>query len=152
MRALLMIPLLMLAVPDRQDPTPREAKSLTEQFQGKWQKVKWVAFGKEDMQTFSEDVFTIIDASHWTNMERGESTGDEFIYTIDLTKHPAAFSMVYKDKNVEKKLGVVRINGIFKIEGDILTYCATINGAAPTEFISTSENGMVLTQMRRYQK
>lgn len=136
MSALLLISVLTVAVPDRQDPTVKVAEPLQEQLLGEWRVTRRVAHGTEDGNSDSRSVFTAGTMQHLN--DNGTLPWSKFTYTLDTTKIPATIIL---DKNV---------TGIFKIEADVLTICFGRQGI--TDFKSTPDSATILLVLTRVRK
>lgn len=123
MHALLMIPLLALAVPDRPDPTPREAKSPQELIVGDWLCIE--ATGNT-VHTFRvTPAETLWSLNGLPSPENGLTAN----IVIDGSKTPATIDFT-------AKRGGGKYLGIWKVEGDQLTFAINDinNNSRPTEF------------------
>jgi uncharacterized protein (TIGR03067 family) len=119
MRALLMLAIFAVVVPDRQDPTPKEAKPLPAQLLGDWQdrNNKILVFR---IMT-AESVFLV-------NGQPNPADGLTATYSIDWTKNPVAIDFIARGGGRE-------LNGILKLEGDRLTLALPLNNSArPSDF------------------
>ena len=145
MRALLLLASLMIAVPDREDPAPKRAKSLEEQLVGQWVVVKQVISGKEapdragGSYIFARDTVQRVEA-------KGEIKDPPLKYRLDASKTPVAMDIVsVRGENFD-------IMAIVKLEGDVLTICYSLSDTRPLEFISPKTANAGLMQLRRLGK
>ena len=132
MRVVLMIAVFAVAVPDRPDPTPREARTPQEQILGDWMFI-----------TNSNVVFTFrITASEsvWSvNDKPSPDNGLTASIAIDGSKIPGAIDFL-------PKRGGEKILAIWKVEGDQLTVAFTgTGGKRPAEFAAPAH----VAQFRR---
>jgi uncharacterized protein (TIGR03067 family) len=142
--ALLLIAVLSLAAPNREDPTPKEAKSLHEQLIGDWLQVKRVIGGTDQPNLNNLTlVFTRESLQHVHVVNGLKKPGPSFSYSLDVTKAPAVISF-----------RTSKFEGILKIEGDILTICYSQMGASrpPGQFLSTANPPTTLLQATRIRK
>ncbi len=145
MRAFLLLAVL-LAVPDREDPTPRpKPRTLQEQLLGEW-RVEKVAFaGGPDVPGPDMENRTL----HFTPTEilvkvNGEPRpADDAGYQLDATKTPVAIDLL-SGKGQDKK-----IEGILKLEGNQLTICFSVDGARPTEFNTATKSIQAVLHLKR---
>lgn len=127
MRAFAMFALVVIAVPDRQDPTPREAKPPHEQIVGDW---RYISNAKDaaPQQGTPDFVFRILpNESIW--IDRGKpSPGNGFTAKVsfDWTKTPVHFDL-------KPNHGGSVIEAILKLDGDRLTM-GWSNGPRPADF------------------
>ena len=121
MRALLLIAVAAVAVPDRPAPTPKEkAKPLAEQVLGKWLLVKHTLSGQDKKADGSIIVFT---PTELEMHDKGQRTPEQDAsYQLDAGKKPAAIDIVPKQD------GTMKIEGILKVEGNTLTFCFPFGG------------------------
>lgn len=134
MHALLMIPLLALAVPDRPDPTPREAKSLQELIVGDWLCIEATGTTVHTFRvTPAETVWSL---NGLPSPENGLTAN----IVIDGSKTPATIDFT-------AKRGGGKYLGIWKIEGDQLTLAFNQLGhnLRPTAFAAPAQ----VTRFRR---
>jgi uncharacterized protein (TIGR03067 family) len=142
MRAALMIAVLAVAVPDRPDPTPKEARPLQEQLQGEWQVVAALTAGKP-IATLKPGEAVFIFAGDRLTISR-PTLENVYEFTIDATPNPAAISVRSK-RIAGKEVNGAPVMGILKIEGDLLSICLRpVNG-----FASTPETKATLWQVKR---
>ena len=132
MRVVLMIAVFAVAVPDRPDPTPREARTPQEQILGDWMLI-----------TNSNVVFTFrITASEsvWSvNGKPSPDNGFTASIAIDASTTPGAIDFL-------PKRGGEKILAIWKVEGDQLTVAFAGSGdTRPTEFAAPAR----VAQFRR---
>ncbi|MSQ94300.1 MAG: TIGR03067 domain-containing protein [Gemmataceae bacterium] len=148
MRALLILSMLAVVVPDREDQTPKEkAKPIQQQILCDWQLVQSVRGGRPDHQKDAMDAVLTFTAGEIQITENGKRQDrDDAVYTLDLTKKPVAIDITPKRGNERK------IEGILKLEGDQLTICFTLDGPRPTEFTTRGEKVIALMQLRRIKK
>jgi uncharacterized protein (TIGR03067 family) len=151
MRAALMIAVLAVAVPDRPDPTPKEARPLTEQLQGEWQMVSTLVGGQPDKISVRGDHVIVFKADQMHIGLRAKQLPAQFKYAfaVDATKKPASFDIIYQRTEKGKILPC-----IVKIEGEVLTLCYSRLGAndRPAEFASPRDTNIVLWQFKRVGK
>jgi uncharacterized protein (TIGR03067 family) len=144
MRTLVMFAVLAVAVPDRPDPTPKEAKPLAEQLQGHWQ----ITASFIDGVAFPLGGYYLIDGKRMMYFEKGKTRDESTTYTIDVTKKPATIDVISKIGDMD-----VKEMGIFKIEGDVLTTCWPFqSGNRPTQFELDPKKHSALMQMKRIKK
>jgi uncharacterized protein (TIGR03067 family) len=119
MRCLLIFAFLVIAVPDRQDPTPKEAKPLREQIFGDWQDRNNKILVIRIMPT--ESIFLV-------NGKPSPADGLTATYAIDWSKNPVAIDFIARG-------GGRKLEGILKLEGDRLILALPLNNATrPTDF------------------
>jgi uncharacterized protein (TIGR03067 family) len=147
-RAVLLIGVLAIAVPDREAPKVETVKPFQEQLLGEWRFVKVVLAGQDDPKgnkdlvlTFTKDVIHV--------RENGQAKPSEDAgYRIDATRQPIAFDITPKVPQGMK------IAGIIKLEGDDLTICLSAptgpEAGRPTNFASTPE--VILMHLKRVKK
>jgi uncharacterized protein (TIGR03067 family) len=144
MRTIFLIALVIVAVPDRQDPN---TKSPQEELLGEWQFVKGLLLGREDLlggkdlaYLFGNDVIRVRDNGQIM-------PADDRGYLIDTTQKPIAFDII--PKNGQKVLGIL------KLEGDQLVICYNAGPPSPTrptEFIAPPQSMTALMYFKRAKK
>jgi uncharacterized protein (TIGR03067 family) len=144
MYAVLMFTCLAIAVPDRQDPTPKQADPLPQQIFGEWKLVKHVIAGN-DIGSLN-DLVMVFDRDKMQHVHvRADrrDAGGTFPYTLDANRNPAVIDF-----------RAARYIGIIKLDGDLLTICFAEVGTTvpPTEFVSRSDNRTTLLQATRMRK
>jgi uncharacterized protein (TIGR03067 family) len=118
MRALLMLAIFAVTVPDREDRTPKEAKP-QEQILGDWQDRNYKILVFRIMP--SESVFLV-------NGQPSAADGLTATYSIDWSKNPVAMDFIARG-------GGRKLEGILKLEGDRLTLALPLNNSSrPTDF------------------
>lgn len=150
MRAILMIAVLAVAVPDRQDPNVKVAKPLQEQLQGEWQMTQAVTGGnnKVEDQMKVNGTTLVIKGNQMKIREADRDNIDEVTFTLDAAKKPSAIDLM------PKRGGPRKIEGIIKIEGDTLSLCFPHagEGERPSEFVSPPNSRVSLLQFKRLGK
>jgi uncharacterized protein (TIGR03067 family) len=126
MRTLWVLPLLMLAVPDRQDPTPKDAGLPVDQIIGDWRCINDTG---DTVHTFR---ITRTDSLWSINGQPHPDNGLSADIVLDATKNPATIDFT-------PKRGGEKILGIWKVEGDklILAFHGG-NQSRPTEFVQSA--------------
>jgi uncharacterized protein (TIGR03067 family) len=148
MRALLILSLLAVAAPDRENPTPKKPVPPPNQILGEW-KLERIMLGGGVPDTAPEigNKSINITPTELIALENGEARpNDGARYTIDWTKKPVAIDLM-PPNGPQKK-----IEGILKPEGDQLTICFTMDGTRPTEFTTATGKVTALMQLRRIKK
>jgi uncharacterized protein (TIGR03067 family) len=146
MRAVLMIAVLAIAVPDRQDPTPKEARSLQQQLQGEWQVVAALSNGAPHPGT-KVGVSVFVFKGDQMIIQRPDNK-NIYSFAVDATKNPIA--MDFASKNIAgKDVKGAAVPGVVKLEGDILSICVKSGGPRPTVFASPPGERIILWQMKR---
>ena len=141
MRALFMISILAIAVPDRPDPTPKETIPIMQQLPGEWKILSANIGGKPHAGLKPGDIFHF-DSEKMTIRFAGNRQ-EIYFFTLDPTKSPAVFDFRFGSaKNGSQSLGIL------KIEGDVLSLCFD-NAVRPKEFASNVNTGTQLWQMTR---
>jgi uncharacterized protein (TIGR03067 family) len=144
MYAVLMFTCLAIAVPDRQDPAPRQADPLPEQIRGDWKLVKHVIAGNNVHEMNNLVMAFERDKMQHVYLRDGRrDPGGTFPYKLDTNRNPAVIDF-----------RAANYIGIIKVEGDIMTICfARVSTAVPpTEFVSRSDTGTTLLQATRIRK
>jgi uncharacterized protein (TIGR03067 family) len=144
MRAFLMIAVLAVAVPDRQDPTPKEAKP-HEQILGDWFPTASLIDGVERGAVPDGTIRVIwITSSATVWLENGQpDVGNTLTadIAVDWSKNPVALDLTPKQGK--------KMLGILKVEGDRLTLALSLNGARrPTDFGA----GCIVLHFKRVKK
>jgi uncharacterized protein (TIGR03067 family) len=143
MRCVLLLGALVLAVPDRPDPAPKDAKSSPqERIIGDW---GYVGNGRQPdpIPQPSTSVFRLTATeSQW--MERGVTMpGNGFTakIQIDWKQNPVAIDLMPKH-------GGGAIRGIIKLDGDRLTLGWSNNDTRPADF-ATANNIHHFTRVKK---
>jgi uncharacterized protein (TIGR03067 family) len=122
------------------DPTP-EAKKELEKLQGEWKVVSMEIKGKKSEGEALKGLQPlVVKGSEWF----APLGGVKSTFKIDPTKSPKELDLQRELKGKE-----VTFRGIYKIEGDTLTFCRALapTGERPTEFKAGEE--VVLLQFKR---
>lgn len=150
MRSLLLLTLLAVAVPDREDPTPKsKAKPIQQQILGEWQLVGTVIGGNPDRRKDDRGAVLTFTASEIQIAENGKrQENDDAVYTLDATRKPVAIDIT------PKRGGERKIEGILKVEGDQLVLCFPHGGGAmrPTDFVSAPQSQVAVMHFKRIKK
>lgn len=147
MRVFALLACLLIALPDRPDPTKREVRSTQEQLIGQWRPVHRLVEGNVDNRPDDAAVMTITKTEILVR-ENGQERGvDDCTYRLDDTKTPIQIDII--PKRDQKK-----IEAILRIDGDILTLCFVFGGEGPrpTEFASKPGTRVALMKMVRIKK
>jgi uncharacterized protein (TIGR03067 family) len=150
MHAFLMITVLAVAVPDRQDTNVKDAKPLQELLQGEWQMTQAVTGGNNNLkdQMKVNGTTLVIKGNEMKVREADRDNTEELTFTLDAAKKPAAIDLM------PKRGGPRRVEGIIKIEGDTLSLCFPHagEGERPSEFVSPPNSKVSLLQFKRVGK
>jgi uncharacterized protein (TIGR03067 family) len=147
MRALTLIALLTVAVPDREDPFLPKLQALPP-LQGEWAMTAWIVNGQpQNPAVLVGRVYTFTDNEMLIRMSN-VAKPYPYAITVDIAKQPGTIDIVLK---TAKKPAPMK--GIFKIEGDTLTICYQrgIGVDRPTEFVAAPNTQAVLWQFKRVQ-
>src|SRR5438128_11845563 len=110
MGTFLLLAAFAVAVPDRPDPTPKQARPLHEDILGEWQVIKHHTGGKDDNRNNLMWVFTKDTMQHVYNENGKKRPEATFPYTLDATKSPAV--IVFPAS---------KLAGILAVEGYLMT-------------------------------
>jgi uncharacterized protein (TIGR03067 family) len=147
MRVLVLIALVLVAVPDREDPNKKDVKPVQEQLLGEWKCVKAVHDGRDEFD--KKNVVVIFDKDVIRVREDGKiQQRDEAGYRIDSTKKPITIDLTPRNDPD------LKIQGILKVEGDELVICFGDgpNAARPAEFVSAPNSRAALLYLKRVKK
>jgi uncharacterized protein (TIGR03067 family) len=133
MRALLMLAVFAVAVPDRQDPTPKESRTLPgDQILGDW---------KDDRGDYAIR-FLPGESAYVIGGQVSPGDGLTANVVFDWTQAPVHIDFMPKQRGG-------KMMGILKIEGDRLTLCVnTGGGSRPTVFGNPNNNDLLLSFSR----
>lgn len=139
---------LIVALPDRPNPTPRETpKSVHEQLLGDWDFVKLSIGGGLEPPMKDEARVLRFGAKEVQVFVNGElKAQDGADYTIDATKAPITFDLTPRNGTGEK------VQGILKLEGDTLTLCISIGGNRPVDFASNDKAPQAVMHLKRVKR
>jgi uncharacterized protein (TIGR03067 family) len=140
MRTLLLVSVLAIAVPDRQDPNIGETRPFEEQLVGQWQVVKRVNSGRDDPNLGGLHMLFKRDSmQHLLN--NGSQPAALFPFTLDAMKRPATLTFRGNEK------------AIVKIEGDHMTLSiGTAGQNFPANFVSTPGSNVTQLELLRVKK
>jgi|SRR5579864_805127 len=114
-----------------------------EKFQGKWATASISVDGKKEDEI--KDRFLAIKGEKATFLYEGKETGKGSL-VIDPSKSPAHIDFKYEDGPAKGKT----LKGIFKFEGDTLTFCYGGFGKdRPSEFASKAGSDAILIVQKR---
>src|ERR1700684_3261385 len=114
MRSFVVIALVILAVPDREDPSKKAVKPVEEQLLGEWLCVRAVQAGQDD-PIRQRELTLIVEKDVIRVRENGKiNSRDETGYKIDAAKKPITLDLT------PKNMTDLKIPGILKLDGDDL--------------------------------
>jgi uncharacterized protein (TIGR03067 family) len=135
MRTIVMVAMLTVAVPDRPNPTPKEAPRLPEQILGEWRIDKLTVGGQvtatpANLRITHTDLVIVINGQ--------PSPGDSFTspYIIDATTTPARIDFTR-----------TKHQGILKMEGADLVLCVRLGGGPRPPDFNTTLPGSTIYQL-----
>jgi uncharacterized protein (TIGR03067 family) len=146
MRAVLMIAVVAVAVPDRPERNPTETRPLQEKLQGEWQMVS-AAVGGKTLDASSLGAVYVFRGNRLATRTPKQPQPVAFEIVLDTMRTPAFIDFIAGSAGNK-----TTYPGIFKIEGDTLTLCFPrgVNVDRPTEFASTPDRPSVaLYQLKR---
>lgn len=150
MRALLMIGVLAIAVPDRPDRNANDTKPLHEQLQGEWEMINSVLGGVAKDYSMGGGAIYTFTPNQLVTRNPKQQAPVSFGVVLDTTRTPAHIEFLAGSGETKTPYA-----GIFKIEQGSLTLCFTraVGGARPTEFASRTDTPQTaLYQFRRVQR
>ncbi len=148
MRALL-VAALLVAAPDREDPTPKETpKTPAQQILGDWRLLRISIGAGKELPTKDEEERTVqFTPSEILVRLKGElQPNDGAGYTLDTAKSPIAIDLTPKNG------GTKQVYGILKIEGDQLTICFSTEGTRPASFAPNPQNQHATMELKRIKR
>jgi uncharacterized protein (TIGR03067 family) len=147
MRAVLMVAVLAVAVPDRPNPRPNAARPFAEQLPGEWQVVTALTNGRPHLGTKPGEAVFIFEGDRMTISR--PTLKNIYAFTIDTTKNPWTIDM--KSVNIGGKAvkSAGTVPGIVKLENGTLSLCFKSGGPRPSEFTSTPDSRTILWQLKR---
>ena len=115
---------------------------------GDWRVTTWQQAGQELPGEALETVKWSVKGDKYTFEMAGET--EEGTIKVDPVKKPANVDLAIGSGPDKGKAQV----GIYKIDGEVITFCFARPGATdrPTEFTSTADNGNILLSVRRAKK
>jgi uncharacterized protein (TIGR03067 family) len=147
----MLMAVVALAVPDREDPSPKKAPPTPQdQILGEWQFEKVLIGGglaQPDQQKELIGRTLQITRTDILVKVNGELRPDDCTaYKIDWSRQPAAIDLMPR-KGDDKK-----VQGILKLEGDRLTLCVCIDGNRPTTFSTDGPGLVMMLQLKRIKR
>jgi len=147
MRAAILFVSLIVAVPDRQDPTPK-SKPMTfqDQILGEWELARISVGGNAETPNKEDEKrvlrFTPSEIHVFVNGEMRPEDGAT--YTLDMSKNPVAIRFTPKNKNDNKTM-----QGLLKLEGGQLLLCIAIDGGRPADFVPNEKELQIVMYLNR---
>jgi uncharacterized protein (TIGR03067 family) len=129
-------------------PRPKEDKDDLAKLEGSWTFTSWEHFGQALPNEARATAKWTVKGDKYTFEIQGVT--EEGIIKLDRDKKPFAFDLIIKEGADKGKTQL----GIYKIDGDTVTFCLARPGVAdrPKEFITTAENGQILVTIKRAKK
>jgi uncharacterized protein (TIGR03067 family) len=129
-------------------PRAKDEKDDLKKLEGNWVATGWTQGGQALPGEVLESIKWSVKGDKYT-FEMGDST-EEGSVKIDHAKKPATIDLAITSGADKGKDQV----GIYKIDGDTVTFCFARPGAKdrPTEFSSTEDNGHILLTVKRFKK
>src|SRR5262249_16339103 len=134
---------LLILVGARQALADKEPQKDEEKILGTWSIVSIEEGGKKGPEEAIKDTTVTFTADGKMIAKRGEQE-QEFTFRLDPTQKIKEFN----GTNAQGKT----INGIYKLDGDMLTVCFDRAGGRPTEFASPEGTKIVLEVLKREKK
>lgn len=118
--------------------------------QGTWQPVKVLENGNPGKET--EKFQMVFQGTNFTIQKDGKEIV-KGSFKLDSSKTPKHIDLKIEKSPGEDQIGKTAV-GIFKLEGDMLTWCATKpgEGTRPTAFSSEAGSKQLLLEMKRVKK
>lgn len=146
MRVVLLLAVFAVAVPVREDIAPKQTTP-EDQLLGTWQ-VVGMMFNDTLVPQDKDEMSITFTRTEVHSMKNGKRTpNDDASYTVDRSKMPAAIDLTPKGKEP-------KVSGIFKVEGDRLTICFSLDGKGPrpTDFTVRPNSQTAMLELKRMTK
>ena len=134
---------LALAAPGPKDAPKAPAEN---PLLGEWVVASHVSSGKL-LPPFGKPEHITITTDRWKVTKELESESN---LTLDATKDPAHIDVWVAAQGDDDKSS--RARGIYRLDGDTLVVCYTLNGARPTKFESPPKSGVWVMTLKRVKK
>ncbi len=138
MRALALFFVIATAVPDRDNPVPKDAKPVQDQLQGEWTVGKVERDGQEVPKEKIDGYRFIFTGTGLTLIEPKKRFG-KGSFALDAKPKPVQIDLELEHKSGKK----IVLEGILEIQGDQAKLCYTESGQRPTEFAAPAGNSEV---------